>query len=391
MKMGIETMAIRIRKGIHRKPYQVRYRDAQGRRRSKQFRLKKDADAWSIKVGSELQEGVHVPESQTITIAEAGRLWIASIEAADPPLQRVTIQYYKQLLKNHITPFIGWTLLSNFTLPMLTAFDDRLREAGRSSLLRRKVMVSLSILISNAQQRGLVARNVVRDRKRSFGRNERKRRLKVGVDIPSPSEISAILTVASGRWRPVMMTLIFTGLRASELRGLRWQDVDLDARTLHVRQRADYWGQMDHPKSESGERSIPLSRNVVNALREWKLACPTSHLDLVFPSRNGTPLNHANIITRCLVPILMKAGICVPDEDGIMQAKYKGLHCFRHFYASWCLNRVEDGGLGLPYKTVQSRLGHSTMAMTVDTYSHLFPEQEDHAVLDAGELRLLGG
>ena len=188
-----------------------------------------------------------------------------------------------------------------------------------------------------------------------------------------------------------MMTLIFTGLRASELRGLRWQDVDLDARKLHVRQRADIWGTMDHPKSQAGERSIPLSRHVVNALREWKLACPKSELDLVFASRNGTPLNHANIVSQGLMPLLMRAGICVPNEKGNMEAKYKGLHCFRHFYASWCLNRIEDGGLGLPYKTVQSRLGHSTMAMTVDTYAHLFPEQEDHAALDAGELRLLGG
>lgn len=384
-------MVVRVRKGIHRKPYQVRYRDAQGKRRSKQFRLKKEAEAWNLKVGAELQDGMHVPESQSVTIAEAGSLWITSMEAADPPLQRITIQYYMQHLKLHISPFIGWALLSNFTLPMLTAFDDRLREEGRSSLMRRKVMTSLGVLISNAQQRGLVARNIVRDRKRSFrNRNERPKRLKMGEDIPLPSEITAMLAAASGKWRPLLMTLVFTGLRASELRGLRWQDVDLDARMLHVRQRADPWGKMDHPKSEAGERSIPLSRHVVNGLREWKLACPKSELDLVFPSRKGGPLDHANIITRGLEPTLMKAGICVM-ENGVMRAKYKGLHCFRHFYASWCLNRQQDGGLGLPYKTVQSRLGHSTLAMTVDTYGHLFPEQEDHAVLDAGELRLLGG
>jgi integrase len=69
-------------------------------------------------------------------------------------------------------------------------------------------------------------------------------------------------------------------------------------------------------------------------------------------------------------------------KDG--KAKYTGMHSLRHYYASWCINRVKDGGLGLPPKIVQARLGHSTLAMTMDTYGHLFKgddaEEMDKAV-----------
>ena len=66
------------------------------------------------------------------------------------------------------------------------------------------------------------------------------------------------------------------------------------------------------------------------------------------------------------------------------------MHALRHFYASWLINRQADGGLGLPPKLVQERLGHSSITMTYDTYGHLFPRGDDAAELDAAELALLG-
>jgi integrase len=79
-------------------------------------------------------------------------------------------------------------------------------------------------------------------------------------------------------------------------------------------------------------------------------------------------------------PKLDKAGARVLDADGVpvISAKYTGLHSLRHFYASWLINRREDGGLALPPKMVQERMGHSHIAVTLDTYGHLFP-QENHA------------
>jgi integrase len=115
------------------------------------------------------------------------------------------------------------------------------------------------------------------------------KRLEVGVDIPTKDEIRALLAAAQGRWRPLIVTVIFTGLRASELRGLRWSDVELGDRAggLHVRQRADRFNTIGSPKSNAGKRTVPLAPMVVNTLKEWKLACPKGPLDLVFPNSRG--------------------------------------------------------------------------------------------------------
>ena len=72
------------------------------------------------------------------------------------------------------------------------------------------------------------------------------------------------------------------------------------------------------------------------------------------------------------------------------KAKYTGMHALRHFYASWCINRREDGGLGLDAKRVQQRLGHASIVMTMDVYGHLFPTGDDGAELAAAEKALLG-
>ena len=101
------------------------------------------------------------------------------------------------------------------------------------------------------------------------------------------------------------MTAVFTGMRSSELRGLRWEDVDLDAMLIDVHQRADSWGTMGAPKSEAGERTIPMTPMVANALKEWKLACPRRErrrLDLVFPNGEGNVEAHANFCNRGFYP-----------------------------------------------------------------------------------------
>ena len=94
-------------------------------------------------------------------------------------------------------------------------------------MIKKRVRTSLSSLLSEAQERGLASRNPVKDlrRNRRDGkdrRQERRRRDKliVGVDIPTPAEIKPIVNAAAGRWKPLVVTAIFTGLRASELRGL---------------------------------------------------------------------------------------------------------------------------------------------------------------------------
>ena len=148
----------------------------------------------------------------------------------------------------------------------------------------------------------------------------------------------------------------------------------------------DQYRKFGAPKSESGERTIPLPPIVANTLKEWKLACPNGEHGLVFPTGKGSPENHANLITRGLIPACIAAGVTKPDG----KAKYAGVHALRHFYASWCINSKDDGGLGLSAKVAQARLGHSTIAMTIDTYGHLFPRGDDGSELAAAEKSLLG-
>jgi integrase len=404
-------MSIRKRQWVTNKGKQtawiVDYSDQAGKRRHKTFQRKRDAEEFAATTRVQIGHGTHVADSASVTVKEAGNLWLASARAAN--LEQSTIEQYEQHLRLHIIPFIGRERLSRLTTPLARAFQDRLHEEGRSPAMVRGALGSLGALLGDAQERGLVVRNVVRElrgrRRRGQARQDRQNgKLKVGIDIPTPDEVRALLAHAKGKWRPFLLTAVFTGLRASELRGLRWDDVDLKKSELHVRQRADRYNVMGRPKSAAGERTVPLPPTVVNELRDWKLQCPKKDgkLGLVFPNGVGNVENHVNIRTRGLIPTMLAAGIVTPalDERGnpkrddagkpIVQAKYAGLHTLRHFFASWCINRKEDGGLGLPVKVVQERLGHSSIVMTMDTYGHLFPRGDDTAELAEAERRLLG-
>jgi integrase len=375
--------------GEAREAWIVDYADQRGKRHIKTFARKKDADAYRAHVVVDVKAGIHTAERESATITEAGLRWIDSGEAAG--LERTTLEQYRQHLDLHITPLLGTVRLAQLTVPMVRAFEDRLR-TERSPVMVRKVLGSLSAILADAQERGLVAQNVVRSlrgrRRRGKDRHADKRakgRLKVGVNIPTRDEIRAIIAHLDGRWRPMLLTAIFTGLRASEIRGLRWDDVDLKRGEIHVRQRADRFNAIGRPKSEAGERAIPLLPMVANALREWKLQCPKGGLNLVFPNGRGRVENTSNIVQRALHPSQIAAGVTKAGK-----AKYTGLHALRHFYASWCINRRADGGLELPLKVVQARLGHASIQMTADRYGHLFPRGDDKAELAAAEKAFLG-
>src|SRR5262249_16357765 len=159
-----------------------------------------------------------------------------------------------------------------------------------------------------------VVRNLRRDRPTRSNRQRRK--LQVGVDIPTPAEISAIIAHLQDHRRSLLLTAIFTGLRSSELRGLRWQDIDLKRAVLHVRQRADRYQQIGRPKSATAERVIPLPPLLVNTLREWKLACPKSHLDLAFPNGRGNPDHRVEIVHRSYRPAQVAAGVVERQGEG---------------------------------------------------------------------------
>ncbi|MBY5501259.1 site-specific integrase [Rhizobium leguminosarum] len=381
-------------KGVEKFAWIVDYADTKGVRRQRTFLKKKEADVFAATASVEVREGVHVADSATITIEAAGKLWLKSGDAAG--LERTTMDQRRQHLNLHIIPIAGTVKLTKITAPWVRTFQDDLRERGRSAAMVKRVTVSLGSILADAQGRGLVVRNAVHElsRARSGTKASEKRakaKLRVGVDIPTNGEIRAILDAATGRYRPLLIAMIFTGLRASEARGLRWEDVDLKRGVLDVRQRADRYGTVGMPKSEAGQRTIPLPPMVVNTLKEWKLACPKSKMGLVFPNQAGNIEFHNNMLHRGLWPAQVAAGVTRAtserDEEGkpVMAPKYTGFHALRHWYASWCINRKSDGGLELTAKAVQSRMGHSSIQVTFDTYASLFPTTDEAAEMAAAE------
>src|SRR5262249_50675831 len=151
----------------------------------------------------------------------------------------------------------------------------------------KKVLGSLKSILKDAKRRGNVAQNVAADVK--VGMTGRRAKLQLGKDIPTRDEVKRMIdSAAEGRGRALVMVAAFSGLRASELRGLRWKDVDLKRGVLHVHQRADRYNTIGQPKSHSSERQVPIGPMVVNSLRQWKPACPKSAADLVFATGKGT-------------------------------------------------------------------------------------------------------
>ena len=372
--MSVRKRKWTTRSGEAKEAWIVDYFDQQGARHIHTFARKKDADEYHDKVKVDVRQGIHTAASKSITVAQAADDWIAYVELEGR--ERATVQGYREHVELHIKPRIGREKLAKLTTPRINKFRDDLL-ADKSRPLAKKVLTSLKSLLRDAQRRGNVAQNVARDV--SIGIDMRgKGKLKVGVDIPTVDEVRRILAAASGRLRPLLITAAFTGLRASELRGLRWDDVGRGE--LHVRQRADRYNVIGRPKSHAGERTVPIGPMVANTLREWRLACPKGDLGLVFPTARGRVEHHKNIV-RALAPVLVAAGLT--DKAG--KPKYTGLHALRHFYASWCINRRQVGGLELPPKSVQARLGHASIVMTLDRYGHIFPTKDDGAELAEAE------
>lgn len=391
--MGIRRRRWKTPSGGYREKWVCEFADGSGKRRMKTFKTKRAAEIFESQARVDIRAGVFTADGASVSVKDAGDLWLKSATARG--LERSTIDSYRQALNFHIVPLIGAKKLSQLSAPAVRSFEDALRDGSvdgksRSPAMVKKVRSALSILLNDAQERGLVSRNVVSElRNRRNGaerRQERRQRgkLKVGVDIPATTEIVALIAALANqnpRRRAVLITAIFTGLRASELRGLRWSDVDFSAGEVMVRQRADRYNVIGKPKSESGERTVPVPPLALSVLREWKLKAPQSELWLAFPTSAGTVVQLADIVNRGLIPAQVSAGVV--DENG--KAKYSGLHFLRHFFASWCINRRTDRGLELPLKLVQERMGHSTIQMTADRYGHLFPRGDDHEELAAAE------
>ncbi len=380
-------------RGVKKTAWQVDYRDAQGARRSKQFPQKKKADDFLTTAGFEVKQGTHTADSASITVSKAGQNWLARGRRED--LEASTMDAYEQHVRLHIDPFLGTKKLNQLTQPMIEEFRDTLLDCGRSRPMAKRVLGSLTSIVKEAKRVGYVARNVCEDvTVKLKGRDKNK------VVPPTKEHMRLLITAAQRKDArpmdlPMLLVFLFAGLRASELRGLPWMNIDLKTGTITIDRRADFQNVIGPPKSEAGFRTISISPMVVTALRKWKLQCPPSALDLVFPSQAGTPIFHPQLVFGFQEPLQIAAGLCrqaVKDgapvvdkkERPVMEGIYS-LHDFRHAAASlWIEQRVAA-------KRVQSWMGHSSIQVTFDTYGHLFAALEDDAaVMAAMEAGVMG-
>lgn len=371
-------------KGEPKEAWRLRYTDAQGVKRSKQFDRKGDAEAYRLKSGWEIVQGIHTPDAASITVADAFTLWIA--RARKEELERSTIKSYDEIGRLHILPLLGAEKLSRLTMPAVKGYIDALLET-RSKAMAGKAVRALSSIIKEAQERGLVAQNVAKGVKVIRSKREKKK-----IVVPPKEDLRTLLQAAEVDYpdfRPLLLTAIFAGLRSSELRGMPRAGVDLRRGEITVSQRADAWGEIGPPKSAAGHRTIPIPPLLVTVLREWMLRSPPSPLGLLFPNSEGGVRLHSNLLNREYWPLQVGAGICKNsgklDEEGeaILRARYD-FHSLRHAAASaWIKQHVD-------LKRLTTWLGHASVQTTLDVYGHLIRDElGDAAIVAAAQAELL--
>lgn len=356
------------RKGAEQSAWQVLYRDQSGKRRSKQFERKKDAERWVVTAAWEVSRGIHTPDSSSITVAEAAKQWLSACEVDE--LEPSTLAAYEQHVRLHITPLCGSMKISQLSTPIVEGYRDKL-VATLSRPMAIRVLRSFKAIISEAMRKGLISQNVALPVK-----IKRQTRQKTKICIPSKRSIRSILLAAQCNSQPIFAAiyclLIFGGLRASELRGLSWSSVNLSASTVEVKQRAPSSGVIGPPKSRASHRIIPLPEMAITALKAWKLACPLAKSDLVFPSLSGRPMSWNYMVEHLFYPVQIEAGEFETTlvKGKTVQKPLWSLHDFRHAAASLWIEQ------GVNPKRVQYLMGHSSITVTFDTYGHLFEQIE---------------
>ncbi|WP_422343172.1 tyrosine-type recombinase/integrase [Parasphingorhabdus sp.] len=361
--------------GEEKTAWLVDYRDPAGKRRSKQFVRKKDADAWQVNASFQVSQGTHTADSQSITVERAAQLWLDRCRepnAEGKYLEDTTLAAYEQHVRLHINPLCGGMKLTKISRPMAEDYRSALLKT-LSAPMAKRVLRSLRSIFANAMRRGHIGQNVF-DGVEAIRTVTRKEEL----IIPTKAELSAVVNTAAESdnpmVEPLVMSMIFTGLRASELRGLLWSAVDLEKKLLSVTRRADARGNIGPPKTKAGKRVIPLPLQTVKTLKRWKLRCPPSELGLVFPSLNGKVMSHNYMLKNLIRPVLETA----------KTNKAYGLHAFRHATASlWIEQQVQP-------KRISVWMGHSSINVTYDIYGHLFDQVDaDHGAANAIERGLL--
>ena len=306
---------------------------------------------------------------------EVAQLWWESYQHTVKPNTQDSV---KRLLSNHVIPLFGSYRLDKLTTPTIQRIVNQLalrankREEGaflhydKIHALNKRILqyaVTMQIIDINP------AREVILPRKIKKGRNKVKHfnnlELKQFLSYLEEANLAIYRNIYE---ITLYKFLLATGCRINEALALHWSDIDLHSATVNITKTLNHLGEINSPKSEASYRTIDIDPQTIKVLKAyqkrqrqeaWKLGRTES---VVFSDFIHKYPNNKTLSTR-LNTRFKHAG--VPNI---------GFHGFRHTHASLLLNS------GIPYKELQHRLGHSTLAMTMDTYSHLSKEKVKTAV-----------
>jgi len=349
--------------------------DEGGRRRQKWysgFKTKRAAQERLTELLTSLRSGAYVePSKRTLTVFL--REWLDSMRATVRPS---TWAAYKMLAEVHIVPAVGMVPLQRLAAGQLNALYADLLENGRrdgkGGLSPRTVAyvhATIRKALAEAVRWQLLTRNVAEQA--TPPRQQPNGSLRTW----SAAELRAFLAhVESDRLYAAYVLAATTGLRRGELLGLRWRDLDLNAGRLAVVQTivsVNYAVSFSTPKTARGRRSVALDRDTIAILRGHRTRLLEERLslglgspkddDLVFTGIEGSPLHPGQFSDR--FDRLVRTA-------GLPRIRF---HDLRHTHATLAL------AAGVHPKVVSERLGHSTVSITLDTYSHAIPAMQEEA------------
>ena len=337
-------------------------RDANGKRLRKFMNvqgLKADAERKLRELLASLDRGIPI-NTENVKVSEYLQRWLSDYTLTNTRPR--TAERYASDVRLHISPVIGHVRLADLRASDIQLMLAKMLENGSSTRSVKHAYTVLKEALTHALHWGLVYRNV------SEAVTPPKV-IKKEIQPPDVEQVRRIILLAKDTPYETALTFMArTGCRRGECLGLRWKDVDFDSGTASIvfsLQRVGRQGLlMQPPKSAKSRRAIALDTTTVDTLRNHRgkqmlrridLGDSWEENDLVFPGLLGRPLDPATL-TRNFEKLLKKAGIA-----GVR------LHDLRHFHATTLLK----GGTHL--KIVQERLGHASIAITADTYSHVAP------------------
>lgn len=336
--------------------WQARYRDAAGTRHTAPttFTTKTEAQRWLSAIETAMARGDwHDPSLGRMPLAEWADRWLAT---KIPTLRPATAVQYETLVRRHIVASLGDTDVGDLTTLEVQGWLVDLHRGHLGPNSVAKCYRLLKQLMDGAVDAGLVRANPCRLRGAGTEHADEMR-------VATPEEFQALVDVVGDRWKALVLTAAYSGLRWGELTGLRRRDVSPDGTTVTVTgQLSEIKNKIEldaPPKTAAGKRTVTLPEVVADVL--------VDHLDrftdsgssaLVFTAPEGEPLRRNNFRRRVWCPAVKKVGL-----DGLR------FHDLRHTGATLA------AATGAPLRALMARLGHSTPAAAL-RYQHVIAGQD---------------